>query len=84
MWYTKVLLIKKEKGCNVVLYSSKHEEIIFPREFILYLLRSSLGHIAKKNVVSSGGGVQQKYVKGKMAKWGKLSMEGGLETFHTL
>ena len=39
-------------------------------------------NIAKKMLSKVGGSV--KIYKGGMAKWGKLSMEGGLQTFPTL
>ena len=51
-----------KKGYNVVLQSSKHEEITFPHEFIFYLPRLSLGNIAKKML--SVVGDSEKYVKG--------------------
>ena len=40
------------------------------------------GNIAKKMFPSVGG--SEKMCKGRMAKWGKLSMEERLQTFHTL
>ena len=67
VWYAKVLLIKKEKGCNVVLWSSKHKQITFPHEFISYILRLSLRHIAKK-MLSAVRGSEKK------CKWGNGEM----------
>ena len=55
VWYAKVLLIKKEKGCSVVLQSSKHEEITFPHKFILYLPRLPLGQYCQENIVNGSG-----------------------------
>ena len=81
VWYAKVLLIKEE--CNVVLQSSKHEEITFPHEYLFVFTLYITGAILSKNVVN-GGGFKKIYIKGRWPNGGGLSIEGGVQTFYTL
>ena len=73
--HTKLLLLKKE--CNVVLYSSKREEITLPHKFILCLPRTSLGRYCCQR-----WGVWKKYKVG-MAIYESCLKKGDSNLLHT-
>ena len=53
MLLVKVFICKK--ACDVVLQSSKHEEITFPHGFAFVFISCFIGVILSKNVIKSGG-----------------------------
>ena len=67
----KVFLTKT--ACNVLLKSSKHEEVTFLHEFIFVFILYFIGSILSKNVKNGGKRDQRKDNKGEM------SVEGGLK-----
>ena len=60
--HSLVLLMKvfvTKKACIVVLLSSKHEEMTFPREFIFVFIQYLIGAISSEKILSKVGGSEK-------------------------
>ena len=96
LWYLRLLLfwiksqpgadyesVAYKKACNCVLWSSKHEEITFPCEFIFLFILFFIGLILPKGCCRKSG-VRKKDIKVGNGHIGGCLYKQGVQTFYTI